>query len=60
MATATFDKRIAFTDEESAKRLEAFLLDETPKKPARCKPYSEEEQKRSEALLAQYLSHSNP
>lgn len=60
MATATFDKRIAFTDEESVKRLEAFLLDETPKKLAKCEPYSEEEQKRSEALLVQYLSHSKP
>ena len=58
VATATFDKRISFTDEESVKKFEAFLLDEAPKKFAKCDPYSDEEQKRSESLLLRCLSRS--
>lgn len=57
MATSTFERKIEIRDPQAIRHL--YQIDAAPasKLPLSSHPFTEEEQKRSEALLTQFLSH---
>lgn len=58
MATSTFDRKIEITDMESLKKLMKIMSADAPK-PISEHPFSDNDRKRGEQLLDQWLSHSN-
>lgn len=57
MATSTFDRKIEISDMESLKRLVKVMESDSPQ-PISCHPFSDDDRKRMEELLDQWLSHS--
>ena len=56
MATSTFDRKLEITSPESIQKLIDIMNSEPPVKPLSEHPFSEEDRKRSDELLKQYLS----
>ena len=57
MATSTFDRKIEISDMESLKRLVKVMESDSPQ-PISRHPFSDDDRKRGEALLDQWLLHS--
>lgn len=58
MATSTFERKIAFDDENSIRRFNKIMSDKVKSKPISVSPYTQEERNRSEELLRRALSRS--
>lgn len=58
MATSTFDRKIEITDIESLRKLVKVMNTDTPN-PISEHPFSDNDRKRGEQLLDQWLYHSN-
>lgn len=56
MATSTFDRKIEISDMESLKRLVKVMESDSPQ-PISCHPFSDDDRKKGEELLDQWLLH---
>lgn len=59
MATNSFDRKIEITDIDSLKKLLTVMNTESPQ-PISQHPFSDEDQRKGELLLDQWLLHSKP